>query len=337
MPHRLSCREIDIHDDEQFQRHWELVTEAESFERPHHTPITMAALRTIVRAADRSVDRQAWAAFDGESMVGAGWAELFLLDNTSMAWLTVNVVPALRRRGIGSALCAAMVEDAKARGRTIMLGGTAYPPEARADHPYRRFAESQGFTLANTEVHRVLDLPVDEEFLGELVRESAVHHPAYQVRHFAGRLPDELLPSYCALQNQLAVDAPTGEMEFEAERLTPEVLLEQQEVRARAGQSQLSALAVTAAGEVVAYNDLVVPADEPGVVHQWGTLVHRDHRGHRLGMAVKARNLLELQHAHPDRKRVHTGNAEVNRWMVDINERLGFRPVELFAEFQRKL
>ena len=34
---------------------------------------------------------------------------------------------------------------------------------------------------------------------------------------------------------------------------------------------------------------------------------------------------------------VHTSNSDANGPMVAINQRIGFRPVEVNAEFQRKL
>ncbi|WP_162308250.1 hypothetical protein [Segeticoccus rhizosphaerae] len=49
------------------------------------------------------------------------------------------------------------------------------------------------------------------------------------------------------------------------------------------------------------------------------------------------RNLIEFQRRFPGSYRVQTGNSEVNRYMVSINERLGFRVVELCAEFKRVL
>lgn len=332
----MHCRQIDIHDDAEFDRHYQIGVASESFERPYHTPWGLEALKTLVRGGDPAEKTEVWAAFDGTGMVGAGVLQLPLLDNTWTAWLEVNVEPERRRRGIGSAVLEAMVASAAAQGRTVMMAGSAYPPEHRDDHPYRRFADHHGFTLGNTEVHRVLELPVAEATLQGLMAEAAPHHPAYQIRHYVGAIPTELLASYCHVHNQLALDAPTGELEFEEERMTPEVKLERDELMRKAGRTRSAVLAVHE-GEVVAYTDLIIPADEPGIVHQWGTLVLRGHRGHRLGLAIKARNLLEVQRRWPDRKRVHTGNAEVNAWMVAINERMGFRPVELFVEFQRKL
>ncbi len=80
-----------------------------------------------------------------------------------------------------------------------------------------------------------------------------------------------------------------------------------------------------------------MPRHDPGMVFQWGTLVHPDHRGHRLGMATKVANLAWVQREAPGRERVYTMNAEVNQQMVGINEALGFRPVERHVSLLKRL
>ncbi len=67
---------------------------------------------------------------------------------------------------------------------------------------------------------------------------------------------------------------------------------------------------------------------DPHIVFQWGTLVLPEHRGHRLGMAVKAANLEELARLAPERRSVQTMNDEQNPWMVQINKDLGFEIIE---------
>ena len=84
----------------------------------------------------------------------------------------------------------------------------------------------------------------------------------------------------------------------------------------------------------MAHTDLYVPPSGTQAM-QMGTLVRRDHRGHRLGAAVKVANLEALQRDHPEINEVHTQNAETNAWMVRINERLGFEPVAVCPEFLR--
>jgi RimJ/RimL family protein N-acetyltransferase len=104
---------------------------------------------------------------------------------------------------------------------------------------------------------------------------------------------------------------------------------------ARQGRTKYNTVALSGTGEVVAYSDLATTVHEPGRAYQWGTLVRREHRGHRLGVAVKVANLLLLQRERPDVTRLTTYNAEVNSHMIGVNEALGFRPVARLGDFQR--
>ena len=72
-------------------------------------------------------------------------------------------------------------------------------------------------------------------------------------------------------------------------------------------------------------------------LEQWDTIVLPEHRGRRLGMLVKAANLIQVHRAAPDATSILTWNAEENRYMLDVNEALGFRQVLVEAAFQRRL
>ncbi|MEO5743197.1 MAG: GNAT family N-acetyltransferase, partial [Terracoccus sp.] len=67
---------------------------------------------------------------------------------------------------------------------------------------------------------------------------------------------------------------------------------------------------------------------DSNIFFQWGTLVLPEHRGHRLGMAVKVENLAALSRIDSARTSVQTMNDEQNPWMVQINQRLGFAIIE---------
>ena len=61
----------------------------------------------------------------------------------------------------------------------------------------------------------------------------------------------------------------------------------------------------------------------------------REHRGHRLGMLMKAVNLQQLAGEHPEQSAVTTFNAEENRFMLDVNEALGFVPMGYEGAWRR--
>lgn len=116
-----------------------------------------------------------------------------------------------------------------------------------------------------------------------------------------------------------------------------EAYREQERAVLRQGRTSYHAVALDSAGGAVAYSTMMVSRHAPGQCFQWGTLVRRDHRGHRLGMAVKLANLRQLAAADASVHSLVTYNAEVNTHMLAINEALGFRPVERLGEFQKRL
>jgi hypothetical protein len=96
-------------------------------------------------------------------------------------------------------------------------------------------------------------------------------------------------------------------------------------------------VALTPDRQVVAQSTLALSLGANTNVYQWGTFVHREHRGHRLGLATKAVNLRAVQAARDDLTLVITQNGETNDYMVSINERMGFEPIEVSAEFVKRL
>ena len=291
-----------------------------------------------IREPGGGMEREAYVGVDDEvpdaPIVGGSMLFLPQTDNTDKAYLGATVHPDHQRRGYGTALANHITARAEAKGRTLLLSDGLASFEHRDDNGPRRFAEGLGFQVASTEVMRRLDLPIADERLDEWIADAAEKHAGYEIRTF-DEVPDELLASLTHVHNQLAADAPTGEVEFEAERTTPEQTRERRERDAKAGEVTLDAVAVDATGQVVAASTLHVHQDRSAPIHQGSTLVLREHRGHRLGLAVKAANIRELQRRFPDATAIVTSNEETNANMVSINEQIGFEPKALHAMFMR--
>jgi RimJ/RimL family protein N-acetyltransferase len=323
-------------DKAEFRQWFSLFHEAELTGRPANAPsFTELEAEVLFSREDPEEELTAYAAFEADTMVGTGFTALSLLDNTDKAFLAVAVPETMRRHGIGTALLDELVRIACRAGRTGMLAECWVPAADRESHPFRSFAEHNGFTLANTEIRREMPLPVPADTLAAWAAEAAPHHVGYRIATFVDDIPDELVASLCHVMNQLILDAPTGAIELEAQATTPETFRHRQGMLREMGLTRYWTLAIDANGETSAYTTLGLSDDPPDLVDQWGTLVLSSHRGHRLGLAVKAANLAAVQAAYPERTRVNTQNAELNAPMVAINEKMGFRPVELLLEFQR--
>ncbi|MGH3498596.1 MAG: GNAT family N-acetyltransferase [Nocardioidaceae bacterium] len=331
---------LDVTDDQQFAAYHSVVVEADGEGHDYPAPWALHELKVMHTRPNR-IERleSAVAVRDGEVL---GAVDVFspLLDNLHTAFVFVHVPQRNARQGIGGLLADHSLELVRADGRrsvNAMLTAAKIGPDGSRDRSIdtgSAFAARYGLTERLVNVQRVADLPVDGSMLQRLVDEAANKHRDYEIVAWVGPCPDDYVDSYCTLRSILITEAPMGDLDIEDEAWDEERLREEEEEMAAMERVPSTVAAVAHDGSLVAHTQVVVPMHEPGVVHQWDTLVLPDHRGHRLGLALKARNLVWLADHHPERTWITTWNAESNQAMVAVNDALGFRPVELTAEWQ---
>jgi GNAT superfamily N-acetyltransferase len=265
----------------------------------------------------------------------AGGADvgLPLRDNRDVATVDVFVAPAARRAGGGTALLAAVRGVAGSYGRTRLVAETGAPLGTTA--PGEGFARARGATPALTEVRRVLDLrSVRDGDLEAAAAQARARAGGYELVRWSGTPDGALLDDLALLRVRMSMDAPMGELDWEPEQWDAERVRVDYAWPAARGREVLScAVRHLATGRLVGWTDLAVPRSAPEHVYQWDLLVLREHRGHRLGLLLKAENLLHLRRRSPAARCVHTWNAATNRHMIAINERVGFRPLEEWCEW----
>jgi len=278
-------------------------------------------------------------------VASVGYVEMPLLDNPHLAFVQVWTVPEARDRGYAAAVLARLEERARAAGRSVLMAEVAWPwsagpvpGEARPDGvPGVGFARRHGYELALGDVQRRLELPVAGAVLDELAAEAAREHGDYELRSWVGPLPDELVAGWAELAATIDTEAPSGNLQLEPMSPDVDAVRDDERRLGRQGRRRWHTVALDRDGRVAAYSELVTTVHEPRRAYQWGTLVRRADRGHRLGMAVKIGNLRQLQAGAPGVDHVVTWNAESNAHMVAVNERLGFVPTERMGEFQKRL
>ncbi|KAA1422307.1 GNAT family N-acetyltransferase [Mumia zhuanghuii] len=327
----MRIEEIDPDDDSAlaaFHAHEERVVAT----RPYGTNWTLPELTVAVRTDDPWTSRTLlWARHDDGDVIATGLLEVPLRDNTETAWIDVATAPE-HRDAVG-----AFFEHLKQRVRGIGRGrleSVAKWAPGDEEGPDAKILRVHGFRLGLIEAQRVLDLPPDREHLAGLAERAAPHHAAYALRTWRGPVPDEVLEDYAAMRAVMAVEAPSGDMGWEKEDFPPERVRTEEAELAAQQRTPWTTVAVAPDGTLAGHSQIIVPATDPQNAYQWDTLVLTDHRGHRLGLAMKARNLLAAADELGPRTLLHTWNAAENAPMVSVNEALGFRLAAMTGEFR---
>jgi len=300
------------------------------------------------------LDRADGAAPTAADVVGFGLLAMDRDQNTHTADVYVGVHPDHRRRGIGSALAEQAERVAADAGRTTFFGWSLSAREAAegeealipatgagrlpADAAGVLFALGRGYTLEQVERVSRLDLPVDPEALAAFETEAREKAGADYVTHTWEGIPEEWHEGYAQLMTRMSTDVPQGDLDFGEETWDAERVRVYLQDRVDSGQRLLTTLVEhVPSGEIAAGTSFLLQDGLPAFVFQEETIALKEHRGHRLGMLVKAVNLRELVTRYPATERVHTFNAEENAHMLGINVALGFRPSGAEAALQKRL
>jgi GNAT superfamily N-acetyltransferase len=276
----------------------------------------------------------------GGPMLGVGQMELPLRDNLHSAEVTVAVHPAHRRRGAGTAVVACMSRLAVADGRRSLNSIVDVPVALAADHASVHFAPRVGFEAMLPGNTRHLAVPVDEARLDEVrhVVATARDAASYRTLTFVNPWPDEAVEDHCELYRRMSTDEPAGDGDKEEEVWDAHRLRENDELLAARESWKLVAVAQhIPSGRLVAFTELLLARDTPGQAWQMATLVHPEHRGHRLGLAIKIANLEFLAEQAPAVRLIVTGNAAGNDPMIAVNDMLGFEVAGVGRFWQKHL
>jgi GNAT superfamily N-acetyltransferase len=333
----LRIRPVDPWDEDEMDVLQAQYVEAQRAEVPDARVYSRADSVALLRREPGGVFYHAFAGLVGDELVGQAWVVGSTIDNLHLAHLWAWVPPRFGRRGHGTALAQYAERHVRELGRRTAVSQAWIGADGRSG--YRAFAERLGYSLAQTQVERRQRLPMDETTLARLEAEAAEHSQGYTLRTVLGPFPDDVVPGFLDLYNLMNVEMPTGDIELEEGRRTAAVQTKQEEELLEQGRTRLTVLAYSPAGTAVAYSNIVTGAsdsDDPGV-DQWATIVRPDHRGHRLGLAVKCALTRAVQQHFPDATYVRTQNAETNAPMVAINEALGFEVHSVEGEFQKHL
>jgi GNAT superfamily N-acetyltransferase len=285
-------------------------------------------------------------------VVGRGVLEWSTDDEDPASWFVVEVLSEYRRRGIGTAL-ADIVEGLHGEsGRPVLQGYVAHanagggvgvrqqggpeflvPPtgygRVAVTDPGARFLLGRGMTLEQVSRGSVLHLPAERAALAvHRRRAETVAGSDYRVVLWSGLTPEDRRADIATLYTRMSTAEPVAGLSVIEARWDEARVIEEEEALQGGDRTLLTAAAEhVPSGRLVAFTRLSVPADRSRPTEQEETIVLDEHRGHRLGMLLKAANLQYLADEAPETPLVFTFNAEENRHMLRVNEALGFTAI----------
>jgi GNAT superfamily N-acetyltransferase len=328
-----TIREIHLTADETALRTcYEIVAASQRHDDPGLPVRSLAAFRNRWSDGFSGYVRQTWLALD-DAGEPAGCCLLLLpgLENPTLAMCFLAVAPASRRSGIGSALLSHCCERARTAGRRRLIG------DARDDSPGAAFGRAMGATRGIAEMHRQLEIDAGlAARLPGLLASAARHAAGYSLVSWIGASPAEYLPDQTRLSAAMA-DAPRDDG-VEPEPWDAERIVNAERVSFAAGQQFFSVAARDdSTGGLVAITQIFTDPGTPAWGFQMITAVLPEHRGHRLGLLVKAAMLELLMDREPGIHHMVTGNAAANQHMIAINEQLGFTIGSVYSSWELDL
>ena len=243
-----------------------------------------------------------------------GFAVLRVEDGSASGSMRLYVDPVRRHRGIGRALWAALVDQARSAGCSTVR--SLYTDEDAA-----RFCAAVGAVDGIAHVRGVLSMPAQG---------GAPPVDGYSLRSWDGRTPDDLLEQMANVREAIN-DAPSA-AGVDPDRFTPaRVRAMEETVRTRGVQMRLTT-ALDRSGQMAGFTELRVGPEAGALATTEDTAVLASHRGRGLASWIKWESLRLLERERPDVTTVVTFNAETNTAMLAVNRKLGFRPAAYWRQ-----
>ena len=313
----MEVRLIDPGDDGALEEWHGVLHAVERDTWPDRAGFSLRDIRAFARHSGRYRRFDLLAAGEpGGPVIGVGMMEVPLRDNLHSAEITVAVHPGHRRRGAGTAIVQRMAAMGAADGRSTLNAIVDVPLAVAETHPGAAFARRVGLRghAAGNQRHLMVPMPAArvEELRG--VVESARTQPPTAASPSRRRGPRSSCPTTASCCGACRRTSRRATATRRRRYGTRQRIREYDQLLEERGVWKLAAVARHVdSGHLVAFSELLLSPDAPTEAWQLATLVHPEHRGHRLGLAVKLANVEALARCGALVRRIVTGNAAVNR------------------------
>ncbi|MBA2641159.1 MAG: GNAT family N-acetyltransferase [Nocardioidaceae bacterium] len=254
-------------------------------------------------------------------------------DNLHLAGLDLVVHPDARGDdAVADALLGKAIDACRTDSRLSLVS------DAWRDSWLAGYWERHGWPVASHAAQRrIVVSEVDRPRLDQLLADAEGSSPTYDVEVLPSPTPDGWVQDMIEVRRAMN-DAPLDDLniddeEWSAERLVAsDAALASRELRVHRLVARRRS-----DGVLGGFTAVVVEEARPTVGFQEDTAVVGTHRGHRLGLRLKAAMLQRLAALEPQLQTIDTWNAESNTHMLAVNDAIGCVVVGRAIEVQTTL